>query len=185
MKAKVNKIDIEIMQGNILNLPVQAVVIVTDPNLSIDPTLLNITGPLVQAQTRAIGWCDVGQAAITDAGNLKNIRKIIHAVGPRWGEGSERGKLTNVTWECLTLAENSELDSIALPAISVGTLGYPLENCAKIMLTRIIDFTFEKVKHLQSVILCLEDITALEVFKAEFERQIYDLRQTGEGKVRV
>lgn len=185
MKAKINKINILIIHGDILTVPAQSIVVPTDPNLTVDERLASVAGPVVRRQTHLIGWCDVGQAVITDAGNLKNVRKIIHAVAPRWGEGSERGKLGNVTWECLSLAEAHELESIALPAISVGTLGYPVENCAKIMMTRVIDYTFEKLKHLSSVIFCLRDESEQSVFETELERQIQELKQSGEGKVRV
>ncbi|MEO8397269.1 MAG: macro domain-containing protein, partial [Chloroflexota bacterium] len=121
-------------------------------------------------------------AKMTSAGNLK-AEKIIHAVGPRWGEGSERGKLGNVTWECLHLAESNDLKSIAIPAISAGALGYPLENCATTMLSQIIDFTFEDLKHLRTIILCLPDELAFDAFKREFDQQLEELRQSGTATV--
>jgi O-acetyl-ADP-ribose deacetylase len=186
MKAKVNKITIQVIQENILNLPVAAIVTVTDPNLRVDPALARRAGPIVQAQTQALRWSDVGTAVITDAGTLKNVTKIIHAVGPRWSDEGARAKLGLVTWQCLSLAEEHGLKSIALPAISTGTLGYPLENCAKTMLQQIVDFTFEKLKHLKSIILCLDDTpNALSIFEAEFTRQLEELRAAGEGQVLV
>lgn len=182
MKAKINRILIEVIQENILNLPVEAIVVVTDPNLSIDKKLSALAGPIVEQQTTEIGWADVGQSVITDAGNLP-IKKIIHTVGPRWGEGSERGKLETATWTSLQIAEDNHLASVAFPAISVGTLGYPIEACAKIMVTRVIDFTFEKLQSLKSITLCLVDEPSLKAFQSEFEQQIRELRETGEGKV--
>lgn len=185
MKAKVNSVNIQVIQDNIHILPVDAIVVETDPNLSVSDILLQFAGETIQQQTRQIGWADIGEAVITDAGKLPNTQKIIHAVSPRWGEGSERGKLSNVTWGCLSLAESHLLKSIALPALSVGVWGYPVEACANIMITRIIDFTFEKLKSLRSVVLCLDNTSAFDVFRSEFERQILELRETGEGKVRV
>lgn len=185
MRVKVNNISLEVTQNNILTLAVEAIVVVTDPNLSLSETLLALVGEQVREQTSQIAWADVGEAVITDAGNLTNIRKIIHAVGPRWGEGSERGKLGNVTWECLLVAEKHGLKSVALPAISVGTLGYPLEACSKIMISRVIDFTFERLHNLQNIILCLSNPSEFQTFRDEFNRQIQDLRETGEGKIRA
>ncbi|MFW5709373.1 MAG: macro domain-containing protein [Chloroflexota bacterium] len=185
MKAKVNKITIEILEADPLNLLADAIVVVTDPNLTVSDRLLQVAGSEVLKQTKQIGWCDVGSAVMTDAGELDQALKLIHAVGPRWGEGSERGKLANVTWECLRIAENRQLKSIALPAISVGTLGYPLESCANIMLTRMIDYTFEQPSYLRKILLGLSDVAALQVFEAEFERQLRDLRENGEGVVRA
>jgi O-acetyl-ADP-ribose deacetylase len=185
MEAKVNRVNIRIIQGNLLALSVEVAVVVTDPNLTVSPELAALAGDVVRSQTAAIGWCEVGSAVMTEAGRLEGIDKIIHAIGPRWGEGSERGKLSNVTWQCLSLAETNRLRSIALPAISTGTLGYPLEGCAKVMITRIIDFTFENLRSLRSVILCLENAAAVSVFQAEFHRQIEVLKETGEGRVRA
>lgn len=184
MKAKVNKLSIELQIAEIWGLDVDAVVHSTDTHLTINPRLLQLAGPTLQDECQGIGWCDIGSAIITDAGNLPAGR-IIHAAGPRWGEGSERGKLASATWNVLSLAEESQFKSIALPAISTGAMGYPLENCALTMLTEMIDFTFEKLKHLKTIIICLENEIAFEVFKKEFRRQLETLKESGEGKVRV
>jgi O-acetyl-ADP-ribose deacetylase (regulator of RNase III) len=186
MKAKVNKVNIQLTQEDILSLPVAAIVTVTDPNLHVDPALLAKTGPTVQVQAEAIRWSDVGTAIVTDAGLLKNTVKIIHAVGPRWGDDSARAKLALVTWQCLELAEEHGLKSVALPPISTGALGYPLENCALTMLEQIIDFTFEKLRFLRSIVLCVGDApNAMSIFETEFTRLLEELRETGEGQVHV
>lgn len=184
MKAKVNKVTIQILQDSILTLTVNGLVTVTDTNLTVQPDLLTKTGLTVQQACNIIGWCDIGEAIITNAGNM-SISKIIHAVAPRWGEGSERAKLANVTLQCLRLAEQNHLKSIAIPAISTGILGYPIENCAKTMLTQIIDFTFEDPRHLKTIIVCLDSSTAYNIFKSEFLNQLDDLKETGDGKVTV
>jgi O-acetyl-ADP-ribose deacetylase len=184
MKAQINRLNIEVIQDDILGLVVAGLVHPTDSSLMVSPALAAKAGPTVQAACAEIGWCEVGSAIVTTPGKLR-VEKIIHAVGPRWGEGSERGKLANVTWKSLHLAEQHQLKSIAFPAISAGTLGYPLENCAKTMLTQIVDFTFEKFKYLRTIIICLDNPVALEVFEQELRQQLEDLKQTGEGKVRV
>jgi O-acetyl-ADP-ribose deacetylase (regulator of RNase III) len=184
MKAKVNKISIRIVHNTLLNLPVDAFVHATDPNLTLTQEMILRGGPTLHYECQYIGWCDIGAAVITTAGDL-NFKKIIHAVGPRWGEGSERGKLANATRQTLHLAENNQLKSLALPAISTGILGYPVENCAKVMLTEIIDFTFEPVKHVRKILLCLENDLAYAAFVKEFQRQIKDLKASGEGQVKA
>jgi O-acetyl-ADP-ribose deacetylase (regulator of RNase III) len=131
-----------------------------------------------------LGWCDVGSATITKAGNLK-YKYIVHAIGPRWGEVSARGKLASATWETLRVAEAYGLKSIAIPPISTGAAGYPVENCAKTMLSEIIDFTFEDLKHLRYLIICTKSEPEHEAFVREFQSQIEELKNTGEGKVKV
>lgn len=184
MKVKVNKVTIQVVQDDILSLAAAALVNSTDPNLHLSPDLLLKAGLSVQEECNHIGWCDIGEAAITSAGELRNER-IIHVVGPRWGEGSERGKLANATLACLHLAENNRLRSIAFPAISAGILGYPLENCAHTMISQIIDFTFENPRYLKWVTLCLDNQTAYAVFLNELRLQIETLRRAGEGEVSV
>lgn len=184
MKAKVNKVTIQIVQDDVLSQPIAGLVNPTDPNLHVNPTLSAKAGPSLQQACNTIGWCEVGSAVITDAGDME-LEKIIHAVGPRWGEGSERGKLANVTLQCLRLAEQSHLKSLAVPALSTGTLGYPVENCAKTMLTQIIDFTFDNPRYLRTIIVCLDNALAYQIFKAEFAAQLEDLKETGEGEITV
>jgi O-acetyl-ADP-ribose deacetylase len=175
MKAKVNRVSIQLVQDDLLSLPVSAVVNATDTALSLPPRLATKAGIAVQREIAEIGYCEVGSAVMTSAGGL-GVEKIIHAVGPRWGEGAERGKLLNVTFECLRLAESHNLKAIAMPAISTGALGYPLENCATTMLTQIIDYTFEDLKHLRTVMICLDNPLAYEAFKKEFQAQLLELR---------
>ncbi|NWG16685.1 MAG: macro domain-containing protein [Chloroflexi bacterium] len=184
MKARINKVTIQIIQDDIFSQTAGGIVNPTDTNLHVSPTLAEKAGPAVQRACAAIGWCETGYAVATDAGSLP-FEKIIHAVGPRWGEGSERGKLASVTLECLRLAEKNRLKSVALPAISVGVLGYPAENCAKTMLSQIIDFTFEDLKYLRTIIICLDDPVVYQIFKDEFAEQIKDLKEAGDGEVKV
>jgi O-acetyl-ADP-ribose deacetylase len=184
MKAQVNKVVIELVEQDIFSLNVDAVANQTDSTLTLAPSLLARAGSSVAAECRQIGHCDVGSAVITSAGALP-FKKLIHVVGPRWGEGSERGKLASATWECLHLCEEYKLASVALPALSTGALGYPVENCATTMLSQIIDFTFEDLNSLRRVLLCLDDPIALDIFQSELEAQLGELGQSGDGKVHV
>lgn len=185
MKKKVNKVTIRLLQGDIFALAADALVHSTDPRLSISSRLAAAAGPSVEQECLLIGWCDVGSAIMTSAGRLQ-AQHVIHAVGPRWGEGSERGKLANATWEVLRLAEEVGHRSVALPAISAGAVGgYPIENCARVMLQQIIDFTFEPLKTLREIIICAENDAERLVFERELTQQIEELRDTGPGKVPV
>jgi O-acetyl-ADP-ribose deacetylase (regulator of RNase III) len=184
MKAKVNKVTIRLMQGDLMSMQVSGIVNSTDTSLTMPAAMADKAGVAVQRRLAEIGWCPVGSAVITDGGGT-GFEKLIHAVGPRWGEGSERGKLIQVTLECLNLAEENKLRSLAIPAISTGAMGYPLENCAKTMLTQIIDYTFEDIKHLRAVVLCLDNDLALKAFQDEFSEQLQELKSAGEGKVQV
>ena len=70
---------------------------------------------------------------ITGAGRLK-AKKIIHAVGPVWrGGGTGEDLLLRSAYEnSFRLARENGMKSIALPAISTGVYGYPIEEAARI-----------------------------------------------------
>lgn len=184
MKAKINRVTIRLVQQNILSLDVDGLVNATDTELTLEPALSALAGAEVVREVESLAWAEVGSAVVT-GGGASQFDKIIHAVGPRWGEGAERGKLLNVTLASLQLAEGNKLKSVTMPAISTGAMGYPLEACAKIMLTQIIDYTFEDIKHLRHVIVCLDNDMAYAVFKHEFQQQLQELQGDDDAKVQV
>lgn len=78
---------------------------------------------------RGEGPVPVGGAVTTTAGELPH-RGVIHAVGPRQGEGAEREKLASAVAASLLRADEKEWTSVALPAISAGVFGVPPQTCA-------------------------------------------------------
>jgi O-acetyl-ADP-ribose deacetylase len=178
MKTVLNGVTIELAQGDITDLDTDAIVNAANSQLILGAGVAGAIrakgGPSIQAEGLAIGHCDVGSAVITGAGNL-TARHVIHAVGPRMGEGSEPGKLASAVRASLDLAEAGGLASIAFPAISTGVFGYPLEACADVMLRVIIDYTFEDLASLQHVIVCLYDDRALGAFRSALEAKLADL----------
>ncbi len=179
MKTVLNGITVELVQGDITDLDVDAIVNAANSQLILGAGVAGAIrrkgGPSIQEECLAIGHCDVGDAVITGGGDLK-ARHVIHAVGPRMGEGSEAGKLANAVRASLRLAEAHGLHSIAFPAISTGVFGYPLESCAEVMLRVIFDYTFEDLEALQHVIICLYDTHAFDIFAAEFQRKLAELQ---------
>lgn len=174
MEARVNEVLITLTQDNPLNLTADALVVEAEPFLRLSAVQAALFGVDVQRELAKAGRVDAGDAVLTDGGTSA-FRGVIHAVTPRWGEGSERGKLMNVTRACLALCEGAGLASVALPAFSVGQRGYPLESCASIMLTEIIDYTFEDLNFLSQVILYFETAMTYEAFSAELVRQLHTL----------
>jgi O-acetyl-ADP-ribose deacetylase (regulator of RNase III) len=76
-----------------------------------------------------------GGAGFTSAGRLP-YKGIIHAVGPVWGDGThyEALLLTRCYHAILDLAESKGFESIAVPAISCGIFGFPVEYAAPLAL---------------------------------------------------
>ena len=64
---------------------------------------------------------------------------LIHAVGPRWQHSSSSQQLLHkVCSRCLK--ESEAYNSIALPAISSGVFGCPIDQCANILISATVDF---------------------------------------------
>jgi len=112
--------------------------------------------------------CPTGSAVITGGGRLK-ARYVIHAVGPRMGEGDEDNKLREATLSALQHAVNNGVRTISFPAISTGIFGYPVENCASIMLEAVKEFCRNETS-IQEIRFCLFDDSALQIFKRAAER---------------
>lgn len=81
-------------------------------------------GDVIQRASTALAPVAVGDAVVTTAGNLP-CRWVIHAVGPRWGQGDEERFLRSAVRSSLDRALELSAASVALPAISTGIFGYP------------------------------------------------------------
>ena len=83
-------------------------------------------------ESRPGSRCPTGEARIT-AGHDLPARHVIHTVGPVWhgGDRDEAAKLAGCYRNVFALVEQHGLRSVALPAISCGIYGYPIdEACA-------------------------------------------------------
>ncbi|MEM9555090.1 MAG: macro domain-containing protein [Acidobacteriota bacterium] len=125
-------------------------------------------GEAIQEECDRIGGTPVGTAVLTGGGDLK-APHVIHAVGPRMGEGDEDRKLQSAVRACLALADRHGLKSIAMPAISAGSFGFPLDRCARILLTEVYRYMQGGTK-LEKVIVVLHDDNAFDTFKRELRR---------------
>lgn len=103
----------------------------------VDGAIHRAGGPEILAECKAIrkdqypNGLPVGQAVLTAAGNMQ-ARYVIHTVGPRYDRIGERLLLGYCYRNCLTLAAEHELSSVAFPAISTGAFGYPRSKAAEI-----------------------------------------------------
>src|SRR5262249_49932747 len=113
--------------------------------------------------------CPTGGAVVTSGGDL-SARWVIHAVGPVWGGGGagEDALLSSAVSSALVRAEEIGAKSVALPAISTGIYGFPLERAARISVEAARSFA-PNAQHVESVVFCLFDETAYGAFEAAVE----------------
>ena len=172
MEISVKKSIIKLVKGDITELEVDVIVNAANSRLKmgggVAGTILHKGGWKIQEECNNIGYCPVGDAVITSAGRLK-ARYVIHAVGPRLGEGNEDEKLRRATLKSLRLADKYGLRSIAFPAISTGAFRFPRDRCARVMLS-VTKAYLEDETGIREVIFCLYDDETLSVFREILKR---------------
>jgi O-acetyl-ADP-ribose deacetylase (regulator of RNase III) len=147
MRIAIGNRRLELAQGDITEQAVDAIVNAANPRLAggggVDGAIHRRGGPSIMQETarRYPQGCPTGSAVITAAGELP-ARYVIHAVGPVWN-GGRRGEaelLARAYRRSLELADEHDCASIALPALSTGAYGYPIDQASRVALSTVIDF---------------------------------------------
>ena len=163
---------LEIVEGDITEVEADAIVNAANEDLELGSGVAGAIrergGPSIQEECDRIGHTPVGSAVMTGAGNLR-AKQVIHAVGPRMGEGDEDRKLSSAVRSALALADRYGLRSIALPAISTGTFGFPMDRAARITLTEVHRYLQGGTK-IERVVIVLHGEDAFQTFRRELRR---------------
>jgi len=167
--------DIEILEGDITTLRVDAIVNAANETLlgggGVDGAIHRAAGPRLLAACREMAQirpnvrCPTGQARITPGFDLA-ARFVIHTVGPVW-HGGTRGEadlLASCYRESLRLARANGLRSIAFPAISCGVYGYPLQAAAVIAVREVRAWQ-ATIAHATRVIFCCFGAESAHVYR--------------------
>ncbi|MCG6944646.1 MAG: macro domain-containing protein [Deltaproteobacteria bacterium] len=176
MKWIISERQLVLVQGDITEMDTDAIVNAANKDLILGAGVAGAIrtkgGATIQEECNHIGGAPVGGAAITTGGDLK-ARYVIHAVGPRMGEGDEDRKLADATRNSLKLANEKGLTSITFPAISTGIFGFPKDRCARIMLSTVVESLQKGGTSLKEVIFCLWGEETLQVFQNEAEEMLH------------
>jgi O-acetyl-ADP-ribose deacetylase len=109
------------------------------------------------------GPLPTGSAAVTSAGDL-GFKGVIHAVGPRQGEGNEEEKLVQALTAAFERAKERGWERVAFPAVSSGIFAVPLDVCARAYLRA------AKRSPIRQVRLCLRDQPVIEAVLKELRK---------------
>lgn len=166
--------NVEILYIDITKIGEKADAIVNAANSSllggggVDGAIHQAAGPDLLRECITLGGCKPGEAKVTKAYNLKN-KYIIHTVGPKyWSDPNPPQTLASCYLNCLKLADELQLESIAFCSISTGVYGYPIEDAAEIAAKVISEY---QPKTLKKVYICLYPNKGnVEVYKNAFKK---------------
>jgi O-acetyl-ADP-ribose deacetylase (regulator of RNase III) len=161
-----------IQQGDLTEMDTDAIVNAANNDLilggGVAGAIRRKGGDEIQRECNEIGSIPVGYAAITTGGKLK-ARFVIHAASMRLGGATCAQSLRSSTAHCLRIAKERGLKSIAFPAVGTGIAGFPLEECANIMLREAAEHLRGETS-LEAVHFVLFDDAAKETFQHAWQK---------------
>jgi O-acetyl-ADP-ribose deacetylase len=168
---------IRVLRADITQLAVDAIVNAANERMlgggGVDGAIHRAAGPQLLAACREIVEvsdgvrCPTGEARITP-GFLLPAQFVIHTVGPifRGGNAGEPQLLAACYRNCLALAAERELGTLAFPAISCGVYGYPQAEAAHIAVREVSAFLRREPRSLREVTLVAFDAAAQQLLAA-------------------
>lgn len=159
------------VHGNLLEERVDAIVNAANGHLAhgggVAGIISRAAGPELQAESDALvrdnGPYPTGSAVATTAGTLP-FKAVIHAVGPRYGEGDEDRKLEQALDAAFAIAVARGWQSVSFPAVSAGIFSVPLDICARAYIAAARSARLSKVR------LCLRDQPVIDAVLKELKR---------------
>ncbi len=160
---------IEVIKGDITKLKVDAIINAANSSLmgggGVDGAIHAKGGNEILnecMQIRQHQYPDglpVGKAIITSSGKLP-CNYVIHTVGPVWhgGRDGEQNILKDTYKNCLKLATETGLSTIAFPAISTGVYGFPKELSAPIVFKTVSEYLLNKSHPLKVFLVFYSDL---------------------------
>jgi len=162
---------IVILQGDLTEMDTDAIVNAANNDLilggGVAGAIRRKGGDQIQRECNEIGSIPVGSAAVTRGGKLK-ARYVIHAASMQLGGGTTAAALRRSTAHALRLAAEHDLKTIAFPAVGTGVAGFPLKECAEIMLREAAQHLAGKTA-VETVYFVLFDEEAREVFERAWQ----------------
>ena len=159
-----------VVQGDLLEEPVAAIVNAANGRLAhgggVAGLISRAAGPALQEESDRImrerGPLPAGSAVVTGAGRLA-FKGVIHAIGPRQGEGDEEAKLVRALAAAFACAREKGWDSVSFPAVSSGIFTVPPEVCARAYLAA------ARIAPLSQLRLCLRDQPVIDAVLKELD----------------
>ncbi|MEN3001768.1 MAG: macro domain-containing protein [Armatimonadota bacterium] len=167
MQTTYRGVQIEVIEADITEQQVDAIVNAANSELilggGVAGAIARKGGPSIQEECDRHGPINVGEAAITGAGNLP-AKYVIHAASMRLGGRATAESIRSSVAHAFRLAEAHQVRSIALPAVGMGIAGFPLREGARLMMETL-KAHIDAGTGLQLVRFCLFGSEAREAFE--------------------
>lgn len=167
-------INIEVYRGDITQLELDALVNAANNQLwmggGVAGALKRVGGKEIQDEALKKGPIPIGEAIVTGAGKLK-ANYVIHAAVMGQDLKTDDEKIRQATENSLLRADEIGVKSIAFPALGTGVGGFPIDECAKIMISEVRQYLTRKTG-LKRVVFTLYDELAYQAFKQEIDTQL-------------
>ncbi len=157
---------IVLFQGDITDLETDAIVNAANNHLwmgsGVAGAIKSKGGIEIEQEAIKKGPVETGEAVVTTAGKLKS-KYVIHAAVMGQDLKTNQEHIRDATLNSLKRAEELELNSIAFPALGTGVGGFPVDECAEIMISSTAGF-FRDNKYVKEVHFALFSKEDFEVF---------------------
>jgi O-acetyl-ADP-ribose deacetylase len=129
-------IELEVVEGDITALEVDAIANAANNHLwmgaGVAGAIKRAGGEEIEREAVQLGPIEVGGAVATSAGRLP-ARWVVHGAVMGQDLQTNADLVRRTTESCLQVADELGAESLALPAFGTGVGGFPLEECARIM----------------------------------------------------
>lgn len=136
--------------------------------LGVDASIHYAAGPDLKDALAEIGYCPVGSSVVTESFNIPTCKYIIHAVAPVYQKGNFKEKvlLRKTYHSILRHASEYKCKSVAIPLLSAGANGYPVDEAYMIATDSIRGWLSTHYAFELDIMLVLFEKDAVELSKA-------------------
>jgi len=129
-------LELAVVEGDITALEVDAIANAANDHLwmgaGVAGAIKRAGGDEIEREALAKAPVPVGSAVATGAGRLP-ARHVIHGAVMGQDLRTNADLVERTTRSCIELADDLRCESLALPAFGTGVGGFPLDECARIM----------------------------------------------------
>jgi O-acetyl-ADP-ribose deacetylase len=163
-------VELEVVEGDITALAVDAIANAANNELwmgaGVAGAIKRAGGGEIEREAVAKGPIPVGYAVATGAGRLR-ARHVVHGAVMGRDLRTNAVLVERTTRRCLEVADELGCRSFALPAFGTGVGGFPLDECARLMVAQARAFD---ARSLERVVFAVFGADAESAFRAALAR---------------